>query len=133
MNITSTHPALAGSVAIVTGRGRGIGRVPALALAGSGAAVGLIARSPDQLAASVQLIETAGGLAAAVSADLSDPEAAAAAVDKLRHELGPHRLAGEQRRDQRTGWTRLGSPGAGVVAHCRGQPAQRGAVQSTSA
>jgi NAD(P)-dependent dehydrogenase (short-subunit alcohol dehydrogenase family) len=37
----------------------------------------------------VQLIEAAGGFAAAASADLSDSEAAATAVDKLRHELGP--------------------------------------------
>ncbi len=89
MSTPTTQPALAGSVAVVTGGGRGIGRVLALALAGAGAAVGLIARSPDQLAESVQLIEAAGGVAAAASADLSDPEAAATAVDKLRHEFGP--------------------------------------------
>lgn len=83
------QPALAGSVALVTGGGRGIGQVLALALAGAGAAVGLIARSPDQLAESVHMIEAAGGVTAAASADLSDPEAATTAVDKLRHELGP--------------------------------------------
>jgi NAD(P)-dependent dehydrogenase (short-subunit alcohol dehydrogenase family) len=89
MSTATTQPVLAGSVALVTGGGRGVGRVLASALAGAGAAVGLIARSPDQLAESVQLIETAGGVAVAASADLSDPEAAATAVDKLRHELGP--------------------------------------------
>lgn len=83
------QPELVGSVALVTGGGRGIGRVLALALAGAGAAVGLIARSPDQLAESVQLIEAAGGLATAVSADLSDPQAAATAVKTVRDELGP--------------------------------------------
>lgn len=41
---------LAGSVAIVTGGGRGIGRVLATGLAQPGAAVGLVARSADQLA-----------------------------------------------------------------------------------
>ncbi|MBV9060302.1 MAG: SDR family oxidoreductase [Pseudonocardiales bacterium] len=80
---------LAGSVTLVTGGGRGVGRVLALALAGAGAKVGLIARSPDQLAESVRLIEAAGGAAAAACADLSDPAGAAAAVDKLRRELGP--------------------------------------------
>ncbi|MGH3768282.1 MAG: SDR family NAD(P)-dependent oxidoreductase [Pseudonocardiaceae bacterium] len=80
---------LAGSVALVTGGGRGVGRVLACALAGAGAAVGLIARSSDQLAESVRLIEVAGGVATAASADLSDPVGAAAAVDKLRHDLGP--------------------------------------------
>jgi NAD(P)-dependent dehydrogenase (short-subunit alcohol dehydrogenase family) len=83
------QPALAGSVAVVTGGGRGIGRVLALALAGAGAAVGLIARSSDQLAESVELVEAAGGVAAAASADLGDPGAASTAVDKVRHELGP--------------------------------------------
>lgn len=89
MSTATTQPELAGSVALVTGGGRGIGRVLALALAGAGAAVGLIARSPDQLAVSVQLIEAAGGLAAAASADLSDPQAAATAVKTVRDELGP--------------------------------------------
>lgn len=89
MSTGTGRPVLAGSVALVTGGGRGIGRVLALALAGAGAAVGLIARSPDQLAESVRLIEAAGASAAAACADLSDPEAATTAVDKLRHELGP--------------------------------------------
>lgn len=80
---------MAGSVALVTGGGRGVGRVLAFALAGAGAAVGLIARSADQLAESVRLIEAAGGVAAAACADLGDPDAAATAVDELRHELGP--------------------------------------------
>jgi NAD(P)-dependent dehydrogenase (short-subunit alcohol dehydrogenase family) len=80
---------LAGSVALVTGGGRGVGRVLARALAGAGAAVGLIARSSDQLTESVRLIEAAGGVATAASANLSDPESATTAVDKLRHELGP--------------------------------------------
>ncbi|HWR48384.1 MAG TPA: SDR family NAD(P)-dependent oxidoreductase [Pseudonocardiaceae bacterium] len=89
MSTATTQPELAGSVALVTGGGRGIGRVLALALAGAGAAVGLIARSSDQLAESVQLIEAAGGLAAAASADLSDPDATATAVKTVRDELGP--------------------------------------------
>jgi NAD(P)-dependent dehydrogenase (short-subunit alcohol dehydrogenase family) len=37
----------------------------------------------------VQLIEAAGGFAAAASADLSDSEAAATTVDKPRPDLGP--------------------------------------------
>jgi NAD(P)-dependent dehydrogenase (short-subunit alcohol dehydrogenase family) len=92
MSSATTQPQLAGSVALVTGGGRGIGRLLALALANAGAAVGLIARCAEQLAESVQLIEAAGGTAAAASADLADPEAAAAAVDRLRHQLGPVEL-----------------------------------------
>jgi NAD(P)-dependent dehydrogenase (short-subunit alcohol dehydrogenase family) len=93
MTTTNRYPDVAlpltGSVALITGGGRGIGRVLALALAGAGASVGLIARSPHQLAESAQLIEAAGGVAVAASADVSDPEATATAVAKLRHELGP--------------------------------------------
>src|SRR4051794_34276040 len=89
MSTETGRPGLAGSVALVTGGGRGVGRVLAVALAGAGAAVGLIARSADQLAETVRLIEAAGGVAAAACADLGDPDAAATAVDKLRHELGP--------------------------------------------
>lgn len=80
---------LAGSVALVTGGGRGVGRMLARALAAVGAAVGLIARSRGQLTESVRLIEAAGGVATVASANLSDPESATTAMDKLRHELGP--------------------------------------------
>lgn len=89
LGAATLRPELAGSVALVTGGGRGVGRVLALGLAGAGAVVGLIARSADELAESVRLIEAANGVAVAVSADLSDPEAAAGAVKKLRLELGP--------------------------------------------
>jgi acyl-CoA synthetase (AMP-forming)/AMP-acid ligase II/NAD(P)-dependent dehydrogenase (short-subunit alcohol dehydrogenase family) len=80
---------LAGTVALVTGGGRGLGRVLARALAQAGAAVGLVARSPDELAQSVALIEEAGGVAAAAPADVSDERAAAAAVAALVARLGP--------------------------------------------
>ena len=80
---------LTGSVALVTGGGRGIGRLVGQALAGAGMAVGLVARSEDELAESVELIEAAGGVAASTTADVSDEWAAATAIAKLRHELGP--------------------------------------------
>jgi NAD(P)-dependent dehydrogenase (short-subunit alcohol dehydrogenase family) len=89
MSPGTQQPALADSVALVTGGGRGVGRMLALALAGAGAAVGLVARRADQLAESVRLVEAAGGAAVAACADLSDPQAAATAVAKLCHELGP--------------------------------------------
>jgi len=63
---------LRGSVALVTGGGRGLGRVIALALAEAGAAVGLLGRSADDLAETVRLVEAAGGIAAAACADLGD-------------------------------------------------------------
>jgi NAD(P)-dependent dehydrogenase (short-subunit alcohol dehydrogenase family) len=78
---------LDGMVALVTGGGRGIGRLLGARLAGAGAAVGLIARSADELGAAVGEIHRAGGTAAAV-ADVTDQRASAAAVTELRQKLG---------------------------------------------
>jgi NAD(P)-dependent dehydrogenase (short-subunit alcohol dehydrogenase family) len=79
---------LDGMVALVSGGGRGVGRLLSSRLAGAGAAVGLIARSADQLAAATGEINRAGGTAAAAVADVADHRAAAAAVSELRHKLG---------------------------------------------
>jgi NAD(P)-dependent dehydrogenase (short-subunit alcohol dehydrogenase family) len=81
------HP-LDGMVALVSGGGRGVGRLLGARLAGAGAAVGLIARSADELAAAAGEINRAGGIAAAAVADVADHRAAAAAVSELRHQLG---------------------------------------------
>lgn len=80
---------LRGAVVLLTGGGRGLGRVMAQSLAAAGAAVGLVARSLDQLDETVRLIEEAGGVAAAMATDVSDEESTAAAVELLRDRLGP--------------------------------------------
>ena len=51
---------LHGRVALVTGGGRGVGRLLARTLAEAGAAVALIARSSDELATTVGQIRDAG-------------------------------------------------------------------------
>jgi NAD(P)-dependent dehydrogenase (short-subunit alcohol dehydrogenase family) len=79
-------------VAVVTGGGRGLGRLIAQTLAGNGFAVGLVARSRDELETSRRLVEAAGGVAASESADVSDERALAAAVGRLRRRLGPVEL-----------------------------------------
>jgi NAD(P)-dependent dehydrogenase (short-subunit alcohol dehydrogenase family) len=84
-----TAEPLLGSVALVTGGGRGLGRVIAQALAGAGAAVGVLGRSPDDLADTVRAIGAAGGVAAEACADVSDEQAMAHAVGELRRRLGP--------------------------------------------
>jgi NAD(P)-dependent dehydrogenase (short-subunit alcohol dehydrogenase family) len=86
---TPSRPELSGSVALVTGGGRGIGRLVALDFAGAGARVGVVARSADELAETVRLVEQRGGEACAAAADVSDRAAFATAADQLRRALGP--------------------------------------------
>jgi NAD(P)-dependent dehydrogenase (short-subunit alcohol dehydrogenase family) len=69
---------LTGRTALVTGAGRGIGRAIACALASSGAAVVLTSRTPAELAETAGLIREAGGSAAEVRADVTDPAHVAA-------------------------------------------------------
>jgi NAD(P)-dependent dehydrogenase (short-subunit alcohol dehydrogenase family) len=66
-------PWLAGRVAVVTGASQGIGAATARALAAAGAHVVLAARDADALAKVARHIRAAGGAAAAVPADVSDP------------------------------------------------------------
>lgn len=75
----STTP-LAGQNALITGAGRGIGRAIAEELSSLGARVHLVARSNDQLAEVRAAIESAGGQADVVSADLGSAEGVAQVV-----------------------------------------------------
>ncbi|MBT2582176.1 3-ketoacyl-ACP reductase [Planococcus sp. ISL-109] len=74
--------------AIITGAGRGIGRATALALANEGVAVGLIARTEEELEKVAQKIRSLRGRAAYAVADVSDPKQVESAVRKLTEELG---------------------------------------------
>lgn len=80
---------LGGQVAIVTGGGRGIGRAMAQELAKAGAAVAAVARSQDQLAETVTLIQGAGGRAIALPVDVTDQQAVERAVAETERQLGP--------------------------------------------
>jgi acyl-CoA synthetase (AMP-forming)/AMP-acid ligase II len=80
---------LTGTVVLISGGGRGLGRLLARTLASAGASVGLLARSGGELAETVAEIEQAGGTAAAAITDITDQTATAAAVAELSERLGP--------------------------------------------
>lgn len=80
--------ALADTVALVTGAGSGIGEATALALADAGAAVALVARRADRLAAVAERIQAGGGVALPVEADITDATLAEGTVERVVQELG---------------------------------------------
>lgn len=79
---------LKGRAALVTGASSGIGEATARALAGAGAAVAVVARRGERLAALAEGIRAAGGRAACLTADLAAEAGARAAVDFAVKELG---------------------------------------------
>jgi 3-oxoacyl-[acyl-carrier protein] reductase len=76
-------------VAIVTGAARGIGAATAQRLARDGFAVAVVDLKEDDARDTVQAIESAGGRALAVGADVGDAEQVQAAVERIAAELGP--------------------------------------------
>ena len=79
---------LRGKGALVTGASRGIGRAIALAYAGAGAEVAVLARSAAELDALAEEIAAFGGRAIALACDVTKPEEIVAAVGRAVEGLG---------------------------------------------
>jgi len=81
--------ALEGRVAVVTGGGRGIGAATAVALAKTGAAVAVVARSRGQVDKVAALLSNHGRKNLGIAADVADPAAITDAFLKIASSLGP--------------------------------------------
>jgi 3-oxoacyl-[acyl-carrier protein] reductase len=75
-------------VAVVTGAARGIGAATAIRLAQDGYAVAVLDLNEGDAKGTVEAIESAGGTALAVGADVSDADQVTAAVERIATELG---------------------------------------------
>jgi 3-oxoacyl-[acyl-carrier protein] reductase len=85
-----TTPSLHGHTALVTGGSRGIGAAIVRSLAQAGAAVAINYRErASEANALVNAIGGDGGRAIAVAADVSQPDAVAALVQRVTWDLGP--------------------------------------------
>jgi NAD(P)-dependent dehydrogenase (short-subunit alcohol dehydrogenase family) len=80
--------AFRGKVAFVTGGGTGIGRVTALAFARHGASVAVVGHTRDQIEATADLIQQAGGQALAVLCDVSRGHDVKAALERTVEMFG---------------------------------------------
>jgi len=86
----SARPAdrLAGTAALVTGGSSGIGFALARLLVGEGAAVTIVGRNGEKLAAAAEALRSAGGTVLEVKADLSGDDGPVTAVERHREEYG---------------------------------------------
>lgn len=80
---------LNGTVAVVTGAGRGIGHEIALHQARSGAKVAVLARTASEIDETASLISGEGGVAISLPVDLVDRQAVGNVLDRVVSELGP--------------------------------------------
>lgn len=79
---------LAGTVAWVTGAGRGIGRATALALAAEGASLAICARTASEIEETASLIRNAGGEVLAGRVDVAEEAAVAAFMAAIAERWG---------------------------------------------
>ena len=88
---------LEGRTALVTGGGRGLGRAIALHLARAGAGIALVARTRSQLDESAAMIDSEGGRALAIVADVTERSEVEAGVAEVGTQARPDLDTGQQR------------------------------------
>jgi len=76
-------------VVVITGASAGIGRAAALAFAGNGDRVALLARGEDRLWDACAEIRDAGGIALGIATDVADAAQVEQAAARIERELGP--------------------------------------------
>lgn len=74
---------------MVTGASGGIGRAVAVAFAGPGTSVALIARGEKGLAGAAEEVRARGGVPLVLQADVADSDQVEMAADRVERELGP--------------------------------------------
>lgn len=85
---TFREDALDSQVIIVTGGGRGIGEAISRACGAAGARVVVVARSDDEVTAVARSIETAGGTAMGLTADVSETDSVRALCARVKETWG---------------------------------------------
>jgi 3-oxoacyl-[acyl-carrier protein] reductase len=80
---------IAGRVVFFTGGSKGMGRIAAKMLADEGCAVAIVARSPGPVQEAVDKIQSEGGTAIGVTADITQQDQVNAAVGQVTRDLGP--------------------------------------------
>src|SRR3954468_18066827 len=79
---------LEGKVALVTGAGSGIGKAAALRMAKAGAAIGALSRTEAEVRQTAAEIETAGGQAVPLAADVSNADQMREGIEQLVSRFG---------------------------------------------
>ncbi len=76
-------------VVVITGASADVGRATVRAFARRGAHIGLLARGRDRLEAAQREVESLGGKALALSADVAYADQVEAAAESVEKQLGP--------------------------------------------
>ncbi len=76
-------------VVVITGASAGVGRATAPRFARTGARIGLIARGVERLEAARRDVESLGGTALVLPADVADADAVEQAAGRVERDLGP--------------------------------------------